>query len=93
MSTAAGSFIGTVWSLCGRDQPGGGDLRDDAAATASGRGSPLGGHLADTELLEEQQAVGVSPVFGELAVGDARVPVKVTWRPTALAAAPGKPPP
>ena len=28
---------------------------------SAGRGSPLGGHLADTELLEEQQAVGVSP--------------------------------
>src|SRR5260370_1353598 len=31
-----------------------------------------GGHLADTELLEEQQAVGVGPVLCELAVSDAQ---------------------
>jgi len=35
-------------------------------------GSPLGGNRPDTELLEEQQAVGVGPVLGELAVGDAQ---------------------
>src|SRR5208282_875465 len=35
-------------------------------------GSSLGRHLADAELLDEQQAVGVGPVFGELAVGDAQ---------------------
>ena len=33
-------------------------------------GSPAGGHLAHAELLEEQQAVRVGPVLGELAAGD-----------------------
>ena len=32
----------------------------------------VGGHLADAELLEEQQAVGVGPVLGELAVSGAQ---------------------
>jgi hypothetical protein len=32
----------------------------------------LGGNLPDAKLLEEQQAVGVGPVLGELAVGDAQ---------------------
>src|SRR5258708_8655595 len=35
-------------------------------------GRSAGGHLADAELLEEQQAVGVGPVLGELAVGGAQ---------------------
>src|SRR6516164_939279 len=32
----------------------------------------VGGHFPDTELLDEQQAVGVTPVLGDLAVGDAQ---------------------
>jgi hypothetical protein len=34
--------------------------------------SPAGGYLAHAELLEEQQAVGIGPVLGALAVGDAQ---------------------
>jgi hypothetical protein len=63
------------------------------APVGLGRGSLLGGHLADTELLEEQQAVGVSPDWASLQSVMRRVPVKVTWRPTASGAAAGKPPP
>src|SRR5271170_1610326 len=35
-------------------------------------GSAAGGHLVYAELLEEKQAVGVGPVLGELAIGDAQ---------------------
>src|SRR6266851_5854173 len=47
-------------------------FRCRSAVRRSPFGRSAGGHLADAELLEEQQAVGVGPILCELAVSDAQ---------------------